>query len=185
MLSKAGLTGPFIGRPLAILIGFLAVPLASSSLARDLSAGWTQDGQASYYGNHWNGRRTSSGARFDQTKLTAAHASLPLGTRLLVTSASGDSVVVTVNDREPPHGDRIIDLSRAAASRLHMLGSGVAEVTIAPATAAEISAGSAEQDEEVAEAPDDGDDQNVATAKPSARVSHARHGPRHRHHARR
>ena len=179
-----------IGRLLpftTLFVAILAVPLgASTSLARDIGASWSQDGQASYYGNHWNGRRTSSGARFDQTKLTAAHASLPLGTRLLVTTDSGDSVVVTVNDREPRHGHRIIDLSRAAASRLHMLGSGVAEVTIEPATLAQIRAGDAEQDEEVAEAPDDAPDQDIATAEPSARrVSHARHGLRHRHHARR
>ncbi len=164
----------------------LALPFASPSHARDVRSDWSEDGQASYYGNHWVGHRTTSGARFDQNKLTCAHASLPLGTRLLVTADdTGASVIVTVNDRQPYHGDRIIDLSRAAARRLHMLGSGVADVTIAPATQTDIRTHDAEQDQEVAEAPDDASDQDVAEPAPSARVSHARHGPRHRRHARR
>lgn len=161
----------------------VSTPLVSlPALALDHS--WSQDGQASYYGNHWIGHRTTSGARFDQEKLTCAHASLPLGTRLLVTADdTGDSVVVTVNDRQPDHGDRIIDLSRAAARRLHMLGAGVAEVTITPATPRDISVADAEQDEEVAEAPDD--DASAPVRPVHARLSHAPHGRPHRHHVRR
>ncbi len=153
---------------------------AGSGFARPWTSGWHQDGQASFYAGKWTGRRTSSGARFDPGKLTAAHASLPLGTRLLVTSErTGDRVVVTINDRQPDHGDRIIDLSREAARRLHMIGSGVADVMIEPATASDIRA-QAEDATEVAEAPDEADDQEVAVP-----VSHARHGRRHRLHARR
>ena len=155
----------------------VALPFAGAAA----SEGFVQDGVATYYGNHWVGHRTSSGAVFDQDKLTAAHPTLPLGTRLLVVSeATGDSVVVTVNDREPDHGDRIIDLSRAAARRLHMLGAGVADVEISRATATDI----AENEDEVAEAPDDAPDQDVAMPA-HGRVSRAPHGPRHRLHARR
>ena len=150
-----------------------------------MSEDWHQDGQASYYGRHWNGHRTSSGAVFDPLKLTAAHASLPLGTRLLVTSAdSGQSVVVVVNDREPDHGHRIIDLSPAAARRLGMIGSGVAEVVVTRATETDVQ--KSETDEEVAEAPEEADDQQVATPRSSAhRLSHVRRGPPHRHLVRR
>ncbi len=168
-----------------MLATILGLPLTAPH-ARDLRPDWSQDGQASYYGDHWIGHRTTSGARFDQNRLTCAHASLPLGTRLLVTADdSGASVVVTVNDRQPDHGERIVDLSRAAARRLHMLGRGVADVTISPATAVDIRTHDPEQDGEVAEAPDDADSQDVAALEPSAPISHARHGPRHRHHARR
>ena len=152
---------------------------------------WSQDGQASYYGRHWTGRRTSSGAVFDPAKLTAAHASLPLGTRLLVTCEnSGASVVVTVNDREPEHGHRIIDLSPAAARRLGMLGWGVADVVITPATTTDIAsqanrAGSDEADQEVADAPDEATDQEVATPRSVPHVSRGRHGRPRRHLARR
>lgn len=151
---------------------------------------WHQDGQASYYGRHWDGHRTSSGAVFDPLKLTAAHASLPLGTKLLVTSEdSGESVIVTVNDREPDHGHRIIDLSPAAARRLHMIGAGVAEVVVTRATEADLSQfrtneEGAETNEEVAEAPDQADDQEVATPRSAHHVSRVRHGQPRRHHAR-
>ena len=168
------------------LVGVAAIGVAPALAATD---SLHEEGQASYYGNHWNGHRTSSGARFDQRKLTAASADLPLGTRILVTSQNtGDTVVVTVNDRQPDHGDRILDLSRAAARRLHMLGSGVADVAIAAATENDIrneAALDGETMNEVADAPDEDADQEVADGQATPRVSHARHGPRHRHLARR
>ena len=161
---------------------FAATFATLTAQARDLHPDWSENGQASFYGNHWVGHRTTSGARFDQTKLTCAHASLPLGTRLLVTADdTGDSVVVTVNDRQPHHGHRIIDLSREAARRLPMLGSGVAAVPISPAIKTDIRSHDLEQDAEVAEAPDGGDD----TAMSAARVNHPRRGQPHRHRARR
>ena len=89
-------------------------------------------------------------------------------------------MVVTVNDRQPDHGHRIIDLSPAAAVRLHMMNSGVAEVVITRATDSDIR-NQQVNDEEVAEAPDEASDLEVAPPH----VSHARHGLRHRHHARR
>ena len=93
---------------------------------------FVQSGLASWYGHAFDGQRTSSGARFNPRQLTCAHRTLPLGTRVRVTSSeTGRSVVVTVNDRGPYAGqDRIIDLSRAAALRLGMVGSGLNPVTV-------------------------------------------------------
>ncbi|QDH17344.1 septal ring lytic transglycosylase RlpA family protein [Swingsia samuiensis] len=95
-------------------------------------ATWTQSGVASWYGRHFHGRKTSDGSTFNSNDLTAAHPSLPLGTKLLVTSEdTGRSVVVTVNDRGP-FNHRIIDLSHAAAEKIGMVNSGTAHVKIAP-----------------------------------------------------
>ncbi len=86
-------------------------------------------GHASWYGGKFHGRRTSNGERFDMNGLTAAHRSLPFGTKLLVLNRrTGDTCVVQVNDRGPFVDDRIIDLSRGAAQKLNMLSSGVAMV---------------------------------------------------------
>jgi len=86
-------------------------------------------GHASWYGGKFHGRKTSDGSRYNQDGLTAAHRSLPFGTKLLVMNRrNGQSCVVQVNDRGPFVGDRVIDLSRGAARQLNMLGSGVAVV---------------------------------------------------------
>jgi rare lipoprotein A (peptidoglycan hydrolase) len=94
-------------------------------------SGWQQTGMASWYGGkRWAGRATSSGVRYDETQLTAAHATLPIGSRVRVTLAgSNRSVIVTINDRPGTHR-RVIDLSRGAAAELGMLHSGVAVVTL-------------------------------------------------------
>jgi rare lipoprotein A (peptidoglycan hydrolase) len=85
------------------------------------------EGVASYY---WQGQRVASGARFDPDGLTAAHPSLPFGTRLKVSDpASGKSVVVTVNDRGPFVRGRVLDLSRGAARVLGMESRGINRVT--------------------------------------------------------
>ena len=90
-----------------------------------------QTGQASWYGSAHHGKRTASGSIYDQTKLTAAHRTLPFGTRVMVTNASnGKSVEVEITDRGPYAGNRIIDLSRAAAQALGMIESGVATVRL-------------------------------------------------------
>ncbi len=171
--------------PRSAYLGLAALVPVGAAPCLAASGTWHEDGQASYYGNRWAGHRTSSGARFDPEKLTAASSDLPLGTRLVVTSEeTGDRVVVTVNDRQPEHGDRIIDLSRAAARRLHMLGSGVAPVEIAAASPRDLQEEAAIDSEtanEVADAPDEDADQEVAQPV----VSHARHGLRHRHPVRR
>lgn len=92
----------------------------------------TESGLASWYGNKkLAGKRTASGERFRPDAMTAAHPSLPLGTKLLVHSpATGRSVIVRVNDRGPYGGDRIIDLSKGAAASLGIMGHGVSQITI-------------------------------------------------------
>jgi rare lipoprotein A len=95
--------------------------------AENSSSGETS-GKASYY---WQGTRTASGARFNPGGLTAAHRTLPFGTRVMVTNrVNGKSVVVTINDRGPFIKGRIIDLSRGAAQAISMTGMGVAPVSI-------------------------------------------------------
>lgn len=88
-------------------------------------------GAASWYGGKFHGRKTASGERYNKNALTAAHKSLPFGTKVRVTNqANGKSVVVRINDRGPYAGRRVIDLSRAAASAVGMLQAGVARVKI-------------------------------------------------------
>lgn len=90
-----------------------------------------QRGQASWYGPRFNGRRTASGERFDMTEFTAAHRTLPFGTLVRVHSlVNGRDVDVRITDRGPYAGNRIIDLSRAAAEELGMLGMGLKEVVL-------------------------------------------------------
>jgi rare lipoprotein A len=84
-------------------------------------------GMASYYGNE-SGSRTASGQRFNQNALTAAHRSLPFGTKLRVTHGSR-SVVVTINDRGPFIRGRVLDLSTAAARAVGLTAAGVGRVT--------------------------------------------------------
>lgn len=88
-------------------------------------------GMASWYGPRFHGRRTASGERYDMHALTAAHKTLPFGTRLRVRSVhTGKEVVVRVNDRGPYKQQRIIDLSRAAMVALGTLERGVTEVEL-------------------------------------------------------
>src|SRR5579884_1869243 len=88
-------------------------------------------GMASWYGRRWQGRRTASGARFDDAALTAAHLWLPFATRARVTNLrNGRSVEVVVNDRGPYRRDRIIDLSAEAAQVIGMKKAGIAPVLV-------------------------------------------------------
>jgi rare lipoprotein A len=88
-------------------------------------------GKASWYGDVHHGKKTASGEAYDMHTLTAAHRTLPFGTRVRVTNVdNGRSVVVRVNDRGPLVGGRIIDLSQAAARALGALGSGVFTVRL-------------------------------------------------------
>ncbi len=103
------------------------VALGSNSALADTSNGSVI--RASYY---QHGSRTASGERFNPNGLTAAHRSLPFGTRLRVTNrANGHSVVVRVNDRGPFIRGRGLDVSRGAAAALGMIGSGVATLVVA------------------------------------------------------
>jgi rare lipoprotein A len=103
----------------------------SSSITTKVTASRPiQSGMASYYGTE-SGSQTASGARFIPSAMTAAHRSLPFGTKVLVTNKSnGRSVVVTINDRGPFVGGRVIDLSTGAAGAIGMLGAGVARVSL-------------------------------------------------------
>jgi rare lipoprotein A len=91
----------------------------------------TLSGVASWYGGRFHGRKTANGERYDMHKLTAAHKSLPFGTKVRVTnSRNGKSVVVRINDRGPFVCSRVIDLSRGAASAVGMIEAGVARVRL-------------------------------------------------------
>jgi rare lipoprotein A len=90
-----------------------------------------QSGIASWYGRKFHGQKTSSGEIYDMYAMTAAHPTLPIPSYARVTSATnGKSVVVRVNDRGPFHGDRIIDLSYTAASKLGIAGPGSGRVSV-------------------------------------------------------
>ena len=148
----------------AIVATMLLSGVAHGAHAAGLPPNWEESGQASWYGPGFDGKLTSSGDVFDQHALTAAHDTLPLGTKVRVTvQTTGRSVVVTITDRMPPKHLRIIDLARGAAKKIGLISKGVGMVTLTEA-----------QDEEpieVAEALEDA---------PSA-VSLQPRGPRHTH----
>ena len=103
---------------LAVLVG-----LAASAQA--------QTGEASYYSYEFGGRKTANGEMFNPAELTAAHRTLPFGTKVLVTNLTNyKSVVVRINDRGPYAKGRVIDLSFAAAAKIGMVASGHAKVNI-------------------------------------------------------
>jgi rare lipoprotein A len=93
--------------------------------------GWSETGIASWYGPGFHGRQTANGETYDMEAMTAAHKELPFNTWVRVESLdSGRTVEVRINDRGPFVGGRIIDLSRAAARQIDMLGSGIARVRV-------------------------------------------------------
>jgi len=100
---------------------------ANAAIAPSSGSGRGFSGMASYYGNE-SGSKTASGQRFNQNALTAAHRTLPFGTKLRVTRG-GRSVVVTINDRGPFVRGRVLDLSTAAARVVGLTGAGVGRVT--------------------------------------------------------
>lgn len=109
--------GPATSRP-------PSAPLREAPAARPSPDGMT--GLASWYGQAHHGKKTSSGEVYDRTQLTAAHRTLPMGTRVRVTNVENDrSVVVRINDRGPFKRGRIIDLSQAAAREIGALGEGL------------------------------------------------------------
>lgn len=104
-------------------------PEPTATPAPEKKTGKTFRGTASFYARSLEGRPTSSGEPLDGSDLTAAHRTLPFGTRLRVTNtANGKSVVVTVNDRGPFVAGRVLDLSRRAAERLDFVADGTATV---------------------------------------------------------
>ncbi|WP_440636445.1 septal ring lytic transglycosylase RlpA family protein [Bradyrhizobium sp. PUT101] len=100
---------------------------ANASMTPTSGTGHSFAGMASFYGNE-SGSRTASGQRFNQNAMTAAHRSLPFGTKLRVTHR-GQSVVVTINDRGPFIRGRVLDLSTGAARAIGLTGAGVGRVT--------------------------------------------------------
>ena len=107
-----------------VFIALMSITTASRAFA-------AQEGFASWYGGKFQGRLTSSGEVFDTNLMTAAHKSLPFGTIVKVTDQeNGKSTVVKINDRGPFVEGRIIDLSRAAAEELDMVGRGIARVSL-------------------------------------------------------
>jgi len=111
----------------SIHLFFAAIILMLTSCAAKL----TETGKASYYADKFKGRKTSSGEIFRQSKRTAAHKTLPFGTKVIVTNLNnGRHVKVRINDRGPFVTGRVIDLSRKAARKLHMLDDGVVNVEL-------------------------------------------------------
>ena len=100
-------------------------------IAAPAPAGYTEQGNASWYGEPFNGRRASDGEVYDMYKLTAAHRTLPFDTMVRVTNLNnGKSTTVRITDRGPFVENRIIDLSLAAAREIDLVGPGVAPVRV-------------------------------------------------------
>lgn len=121
----------------SVLVGGLATEASAKSSRKHHAHPWQDanastgggrgfSGIASYYGNE-SGSKTASGQRFNQGAMTAAHRTLPFGTKLKVTHA-GRSVVVTINDRGPFIRGRVLDLSKGAASAIGLTSRGVGRV---------------------------------------------------------
>ncbi len=121
-------------RTLATILLFIALSgagCAGSGPPRGATSRDAQVGYASFYASRFHGGRTASGERYDERLLTAAHRSLPFGTRVQVTNlGNGRSVVVTITDRGPFARGRIIDVSRRAARRLDFVRDGTARVKL-------------------------------------------------------
>lgn len=96
-----------------------------------IAAGQTQTGKASFYADKFEGHLTASGEKYKHSKLTAAHKSLPFGTKVRVTNIGNQlTVEVVINDRGPYAEGRIIDLSKSAAEKLNFINEGLADVQI-------------------------------------------------------
>lgn len=116
---------------LALLAACGSDPGAGGGLLAGESLREFEHGQASWYGERFQGRPTASGERFDKNRLTAAHKTLPFGTLVRVRSLqTGREVDVRINDRGPFTKGRVIDVSRAAAEALGMVAAGVQEVVV-------------------------------------------------------
>ncbi|WP_207460413.1 septal ring lytic transglycosylase RlpA family protein [Azospirillum sp. SYSU D00513] len=140
-ISPGGILPKAIG--LALCAAALALPAAAHESkkveAPPLQVEQTEDGEpalvhegeASFYGKGFHGKKTATGERFDQNKATAASRELPLGTKATVTNQeNGKSIDVMINDRGPYVDGRVIDLSQGAAKKLDMIEDGVAPVRV-------------------------------------------------------
>ena len=105
----------------------LACIVSLASCGKEIS----ESGKASYYADRFEGRKTASGEVFDQSKSTAAHKTLPFGTKVTVKNLkNGKTVSVRINDRGPFVKGRIIDLSKTAAQKIDLVQAGVANVQV-------------------------------------------------------
>jgi len=128
--ANTGWTTTVTTAPPAAGIATSALPKATQQGpgASVLKSTHALQGIASYY---WQDQMTANGERFDKTQLTAAHRTLPFGTRVKVTNlTNGRSVVVRINDRGPFKPGRIIDLSEAAAKHIDMTSKGLVQVAL-------------------------------------------------------
>jgi rare lipoprotein A len=115
---------PFISR---LIIFLAAIAITSCSGSKK----FTETGKASYYSNKFQGRKMANGDPYRKGKLTAAHKTLPFGTKVKVTNQqNGKTVKVKITDRGPHTRNRIVDLSLAAANRLDMVDAGTAPVKL-------------------------------------------------------
>ena len=125
-----------VSHPVACLTLIALVSICGCARKRPIQPvarpiGWTQTGEASWYGNPYHGRKSASGEIYDMEKLTAAHRTLPFETWVRVRNLENDKTVdVRITDRGPFAHGRIIDLSRAAARAIGMLGPGVVRVRL-------------------------------------------------------
>lgn len=122
------------------MIGF--GPIAYANTPRVIT------GIASWYGPGFHGRRTANGETYNMEAMTAAHKSLPFGTKVEVTNeANGKTVTVRINDRGPYVKGRVIDLSHAAAKQLGMIGAGTASVALRVVAQPETRVANSDEDE--------------------------------------
>jgi rare lipoprotein A len=122
-----------VAAPPIIVPDTLPAELAEPSVAEVVEEGFEHigDGEASYYGYELAGNRTASGERFDPKAMTAAHRTLPLGTKLrVINKTNGKSVIVRINDRGPFVKKRLIDISLGAAQAINMVRAGKAMVRL-------------------------------------------------------
>lgn len=113
-----------------MLAGLFCLFSAGAAVSQTDST-WIQTGTASYYAKKFEGRRCSCGEKFRNDSLTAAHKTLPFGTKVRVTNLKNDStVVVRINDRLPKKSKRVIDLTRRAAKQLNFIQAGLTKVKL-------------------------------------------------------
>ncbi len=142
-LKRCGILATFVFICQMLLL-IQTLPLQAEELAKDETKGQGSletpaakeapgvKGVATYYANRYKGRKTHSGQRYNPEKLTAAHPTLPMGTKVKVVNLDNENeVVVVINDRCRKRKVHNIDLSRAAAKKLGFLGRGMARVLIA------------------------------------------------------
>lgn len=109
----------------------LSASVALGALVPAAAEAKSSCGIASFYGPGFHGQRTASGERFNTQAMTAAHPSLPFGTKIkVVNQDNGRFVIVRGNDRGPFYGNRVIDLSESAFSKIASLNQGLAKVCI-------------------------------------------------------